>query len=272
MSSATSPIGVFDTGIGGYTVVKALQTILPNEDLIYFGDGANTPYGNLSGEEILHLTRQILDFFATKEVKAVAVACNTISALIEFYRNDFPFPIFSIVEAGAAAIVTLAPQEAIVLSSAFTASTGCYASCVAELTEDIQVIAQGAPQLTTIIEYQNCDPQAIAQELTTSLGAASAAHPNCHTLVLGCTHYPLLMDFFAELYPQFTQVIDPAVSQAERIRSYLAEHNLSNPQEKGSFTVYTSGDCQRYRSMAEMVGLNAPDAVIHQSVATPLQK
>ncbi len=270
MASQHAPIGVLDTGIGGYTVVKELQALLPNEDIVFFGDGANTPYGNRSAEDILHLTRQMLQFLATQDVKAVAIACNTISTLIDQYQDDFPFPIFSIAQAGADDVVKLAPKKAVVLSTVFTAKIGSYPACVAAGNPHIQIISQGSPNLAAIVEKGDFNPDAITRELAETLGVAADAHPDADTLVLGCTHYPLILDYIQRNYPQFTHIINPALSQTQLLRSHLSQHDLLNPQDQGQFTIYTSGDCQSYIRMAEIAKLNPPDAVIQKQVATPL--
>ncbi|MCI7404144.1 MAG: aspartate/glutamate racemase family protein, partial [Pyramidobacter sp.] len=121
-----SPVGVFDSGVGGFSVVKEIQKVLPGEDVLYYGDSANMPYGNRSGEEILHLTRQILAFLERRGVKAAAVACNTISSLIDRYRDDYPFKIFSVIEAGAASVATLDADCVGVIGTVFTARSGAY--------------------------------------------------------------------------------------------------------------------------------------------------
>ena len=145
MPDAKAPIGVIDAGLGGYTVVKELQKILPKEDIIFFGDGKNQPYGNRTEEDILHLTHQCLDFLKERKVKAVAIACNTISTLIDKYQPDYDFRIFSIVQAGSNDVVALGLKEVGVLSTVFTAKTGCYARLIHEKAPNIAVYAQGCP-------------------------------------------------------------------------------------------------------------------------------
>lgn len=271
MSSKHAPIGVLDTGIGGYTVVKELQALLPNEDIIFFGDGANTPYGNRSEADILHLTRQMLQFLSTHDVKAVAIACNTISTLIDQYQDDLSVPIFGIAQAGSDDVIALAPKKAIVLSTVFTAKIGSYPACVAAGNPNIQVISQGSPNLAAIVEKGDFNPQAITTELAETLGVAAAAHPDADTLVLGCTHYPLILDYIQRDYPQFTNIINPALSQTKQLQHYLADHDLLNPQDQGgNFSIYTSGDCQGYIRMAEIAKLTPPDAVTQKFVTTPL--
>lgn len=113
-------------GLGGYTVVKELQRLLPKEDIIFLGDGKNQPYGNRSEKDILCLTHQCLDFLKDKHVKVVAVACNTISTLIDKYQPDYEFRIFSIVQAGSTDVIKLGLRQVGILSTVFTANSGCY--------------------------------------------------------------------------------------------------------------------------------------------------
>lgn len=261
MQSANAPIGVLDAGFGGYTVVKELQALLPHEDIIFYGEGANQPYGNRSQAEILHLTRQCLRFLEKKQVKAVAIACNTISTLIDEYQKDFDFPIFSIVRAGSDDVVSMAPEKVVVLSTSFTAKTDCYAHYIAPQNPEIQVIAQGCPWLARIIEDGDFDQQRLDKELTETLGVAAAAHPDADALVYGCTHFPLVKPNIQRLYPQFTRFINPAISQAKRIESHLASEKLLKTQGEGSFQVYTTSDCEVYCRMTAVLGLNPPQSV-----------
>lgn len=107
MFSKESPIGIIDSGIGGFSVARKVQKLLPRENLVYLGDGANTPYGNHTAEEILTMTRYMLRFMEEKGVKALLVACNTISCLIDQYRDEMSCPVLSVVQAGADAVKDL---------------------------------------------------------------------------------------------------------------------------------------------------------------------
>ena len=140
----TASIGVLDTGVGGYTVLRVLRQELPREDVVFYGDGWNVPYGNRSEEEILCLVRQCLDFLAGRGVKLVAVACNTISSLIERYRDEYPFPILSIVQAGSDQVLALRAEEVGVFSTVFTARSGCYQRLIARQAPQVRVHAQGS--------------------------------------------------------------------------------------------------------------------------------
>ena len=261
MLDAKAPIGVMDAGLGGYTVVKELQKLLPNEDIIFFGDGKNQPYGNRSEEVILHLTHQCLDFLKEKKVKAVAVACNTISTLIDKYQPDYDFRIFSIVQAGSSDVVALGLKEVGVLSTVFTAKTGCYARLIHKEAPETAVYAQSCPMLARIIEDGGFDQQRINAELKETLGQLAAAHPHLDSLILGCTHFPMISKNIQTLYPQFTRLINPAATQAQAIANYLKAENALNADGEGTFRVYTTSDCTFYRGMTKHVGLKTPVSV-----------
>ena len=266
--NANAPIGIFDSGVGGYTVARALQKALPGEDIIYYGDGCNAPYGNRSKEDIVHLVRQILNFMASRQVKAVGIACNTISTLIDEFTG-YDFPIFSIVQAGADAVVSSGKGQAGVLSTMFTASTGAYAKLIHAADPNIAVFSQGSVNLAALVESGCAADEQIAAELHDSLGKLATAHPELDTLVLGCTHYPLARDIIAREYPQFTNIIDPAMGQVEQLRACLAAHNAFNPAG-GSLRVFTSGECEKYETLAARLGMTLTGPVTGLHVATPL--
>ena len=263
-----APIGMFDSGVGGFTVARVLQQLLPREDVVYFGDSCNAPYGNRSKEDLTHLARQILDFMASKQVKAVCVACNTTSTFINEFTG-YDFPVFSIVQAGADEVVRHAPSKVGVLSTVFTAQTGSYARLINAAAPQIQVLSQGSVDLAGLVESGKAGDEEIAAELHVSLGRLAQAHPDLDTLVLGCTHYPLALDVIRREYPQFTDIIDPAVSQVERLRSWLEAHDALN-ERGGSLRVYTSGECAKFETLAARLDMKLTGPVTRLHVATPL--
>ena len=149
MVTKESPIGVIDSGIGGFSVARKVQKLMPHENLLYLGDGANTPYGNHSAEEILTMTRYMLRFMEDHGVKALLVACNTISCLIDQYRDEMSCPVLSVVQAGADAVAQLPAHKVGVISTCFTASTHCYPDLIGKVAPDKQVISHGCPNLAT---------------------------------------------------------------------------------------------------------------------------
>lgn len=270
MLDARAPIGVMDAGLGGYTVVKELQALLPNEDIIFFGDGKNQPYGNRSEGDILHLSRQCLDFLKEHHVKAVAVACNTISTLIDRYQPDYDFRIFSIVQAGSDDVIRLGLRRVGLLSTIFTANSGCYDRLIHQALPQTKVYPQGCPRLARIIEDGGFDQDRIDTELGETLGCLAQAHPDLDSLILGCTHFPMVSENIRKLYPQFTRLINPAATQARLIKEYLESEDALNVAGEGYFRVYTTSDREFYRSMTERIGLKPPVSVELVQAPIPL--
>lgn len=267
--NANAPIGILDSGVGGYTVARVLQKLLPKEDIIYYGDGGNAPYGNRTADDIVHIVGQILDFMAEQGVKAVGLACNTSSALIERFADRYDFPIFSIVQAGADEVLRQGVRQAGVLSTMLTAQTGSYPRLIRQADPGVEVFSQGSVNLAALVESGTAGEGEIVEELRASLGRLAAAQPQLDTLVLGCTHYPIVQDIIAHTYPQFTNIIDPAMGQAANMKACFAANNALNPGG-GRLQIYTSGDCAKFEAMADQLGLKLTDPAVYKKVATPL--
>ncbi len=272
MQQNTRPIGIIDSGIGGFSVTKKVQQILPNENLVYLGDGANTPYGNYSQQDILTLTRHMIQFMADKQVKALLIACNTISCLIEEYENDIDCPVLSVVQAGAQAACLQSGKKIGVISTCFTASTGCYPTSIAQLDASRTVISHGCPNLAGLVERNVGDLTAlplIDDDLRNEL-TPLVTEENIDCCVLGCTHYPLVEDRIALLFPSLP-LIDPAEQMARTVGDYLATHNLANDSgQLGRLDIYTTSTAAEYTDKANKVGLTPISSVgVHQPISIP---
>ena len=266
---ANAPIGILDSGVGGYTVARVLQKLLPTEDIIYYGDGGNAPYGNRTADDIVHIVGQILDFMAEQGVKAVGLACNTSSALIDRFAGKYEFPIFSIVQAGADEVIRQGSKQVGVLSTVLTAQTGSYPRLIQQADPGVEVYSQGSVNLAALVESGKASDAELVAELHASLGQLTQAQPQLDTLVLGCTHYPIVRDTIARTYPQFTNIIDPAMGQVENMKVCLAENNALN-FNGGKLQIYTSGDCGKFEAMAIQLGLKLSGPAIYKKVAQPL--
>lgn len=263
MVTQESAIGMIDSGIGGFSVARMVQRRLPNENLIYIGDGANTPYGNRTAEEILRLTRYMLGFMEEKGVKTILVACNTISSLIEQYRNETSCPVVSVVQAGVEAVAELDVERVGVISTGFTHSTGCYPKLIGKVSPEKTVISRSCPNLANLVEQDFRSPQVqemIDVELEENLGALIAQH-NIQCCVLGCTHYPLVEERIKGLYPNMP-FIDPALQMAKTVEEYLASAGLLNPRaQQGTLDIYTTKGVEKYGRRSAMAGLNPVTSV-----------
>lgn len=263
MFDKTSPIGVIDSGIGGFSVARRVQKLLPHENLIYFGDGANTPYGNHTGEEILTMTRYMLHFMEERGVKALLVACNTISCLMDRYRDEMSCPVLSVVQAGADAVKELQLDKVGVVSTVFTASSRCYPELIEKTSPGTQVVSRGCPNLASIVERCIGSPEGqalIDADIQNDIGElVHVERIGC--CVLGCTHYPLVEENIKRLFPEL-KLIDPAEQMAKTVRDYLEDRELLNETKTpGTLDIFTTGDVEEYRAKARQVGLDPVTSV-----------
>lgn len=265
MFDKNSPIGIIDSGIGGYSVARRLQGLLPQENFIYFGDGANIPYGNHSLEEIMQMTRRLLGFMRERQVKVLVVACNTISCVLSQLRGEMDCPVLNVVEAGAQAVAKRNLKQVGVISSCFTANSNCYPDQIHKLRPDVRVVSRGCPDLADRIERYIADPDAqglIDQEIRNNI----AGREQLGCFLWACTHYPLVEENFRRLYPEL-QWIDPADELAEHTRRCLEERGLlSRSPAPGHMEIYTTGSAQEYAQKAEIAGLAHITCVQHLAV------
>ena len=263
MSNQTSRIGIIDSGIGGFSVARKIQKYLPKENLIYFGDSANVPYGNHTGEEILNMTRYILHFMERERVKVLVVACNTISCLIDRYWDDVSCPVFSVLQAGADAVRELDLDQVGVLSTCFTANSRCYPDLIEKQSPKTRVFSYGSPDLADVIEHHLSDPagqEIIDDSIRANMGRLLAMG-DIRSCVLGCTHFPLLEERFRRLFPEVA-LIDPAEQMAKTVQAYLERSGLANPSRSaGTLDIVTTGDVDECRADAERAGLSPVSSV-----------
>ena len=258
MSHIDAPVGILDSGIGGFSVVKQVQRLLPGEDLLYFGDGAHIPYGNHPRETIVAMARYMFRFMEERRVKALLVACNTISCVLDGCAGELSCPVFSAVQAGADAAARLEADKVGVISTVFTHNSRIYPRKIQALSpRKVVVLSCGCPDLARLVEHSLGDPSGMAlveenlrQELDHML-----LEDRVDCCVLGCTHYPLVADSIHKLYPGLP-LIDPAEEMARSLKAYLDREGLSNPGTiPGTLTVYTTGDVEEYALRAAQVGL-----------------
>ena len=253
MLQSSSPIGVMDSGIGGLTVVRELQRILPGEDIIYFGDSANCPYGNKTADQIFELSCHMLRFLGDNGVKCTAIACNTISTMAERLRPCFDYKIISIVEAAAEYVIREKLKSVGLIATEFTVASGKYAELIHAGVPDCHVVGKGSPNLAALVDRGDFNQHDINTEIKTQVDNILAREP-VKDLILGCTHYPIVEENFHACYPEL-RLINPALEQANAVKAYLTEQNALNPQLKGSFTICTSGDPQVYVNVGRRLGL-----------------
>ncbi|MBD2679269.1 MULTISPECIES: glutamate racemase [Nostoc] len=204
-----APIGIFDSGVGGLTVLRQLYRQLPNESIVYFGDTARLPYGIRSQAEILQFTREILTWLQQQQVKMVIMACNTSSALaLETVRQEFNIPILGVILPGARAAVQQGKRIGVIATPA-TAKSNAYKHAILEINSNVQVWQVGCPEFVPLIEQNRIHDPYTAEVARGYL--EPLLEQEIDTLVHGCTHYPLLAPVLRSLLPSQVQLVDPAV-------------------------------------------------------------
>ena len=226
MSDRSSPIGVFDSGIGGLTVVREIIRQLPNERIIYFGDTARVPYGPKSPETVLRYSREISAYLGQQGVKAIVVACNTATAhALAALLAELPFPVTGVVEPGARAAVKASRGGSVgVIGTTGTIASGAYERAIRSLRPGAEITARACPLLVPLVEEGWLDTEAtrlIAREYLAPL-----VESHIDTLVLGCTHYPLLKPLLASIVGADVRLIDSAEETARETARMLDAADL----------------------------------------------
>src|SRR5687767_13741399 len=225
-ANANAPIGVFDSGIGGLTVVRELMRQLPDERIIYFGDTARVPYGPKSPNMVRRYAREIPTWLQHQGVKSIVVACNTATAhALEALTHEFAFPIIGVVEPGARAAVRASHGGSIgVIGTACTIGSGAYERAIRSLAPQARIAARACPLFVPLVEEGWLDRDAtrlIANEYLVPL-----QREDVDTLVLGCTHYPLLKPLIADVMDRDVQLIDSAQETAAETARVLDQGGL----------------------------------------------
>ena len=226
-TNAHSPIGVFDSGIGGLTVVRALMERLPYENIVYFGDTARVPYGVKSVETIAHFTTEIAQFLLEKDVKLLVIACNTMAAVAAQVVKDLsPVPVLDVIDAGA--VSARGGKKIGVIGTPTTINSNAYARAIHQYEPEVRIFSQACPLFVPLVEEGWLDHQ--VTRLTAQEYLKPVLAQDIDTLVLGCTHYPLLKPLLQDVVGPGVRLVDSAEAMAEETAALLTEMNLSNPQ------------------------------------------
>ena len=227
----TRPIGVFDSGVGGLTVVKQMMKTLPHENIIYFGDTARLPYGTKSKNAVTKFSKQIVRFLLTKDVKAVVIACNTASSnSLEALRQTFEIPIFGVVKSGVKEALRSTKNKRVgIIGTAATIRSKAYERLIAQADDSIQVYAKPCPLFVSLVEEGWTD-NAVAR-LTAENYLKELVAEDIDCLVLGCTHYPLLKKCIGETVGENINLVDPAKATAKMVKAFLSKKKMLHKKE-----------------------------------------
>lgn len=226
------PIGVFDSGVGGLTVVRELHRVLPHEDIIYLGDTARVPYGTKSPSTVIRFACEDTQFLLQQNVKAVVVACNTCSAWsLPMLEKKFRIPIFGVIVPGAQAALKRSRNGRIgIIGTSATIRSKAYGAAIVARSESAKVFAQACPLLVPLVE-EGWTNHAIAQSVLKEYLAPLLRH-RIDTLILGCTHYPLLKNAIRKVTGPGIGLVDSAESCARYVRERLSKHQLLSTTRK----------------------------------------
>ncbi|AFZ45512.1 glutamate racemase [Halothece sp. PCC 7418] len=242
------PIGVFDSGLGGLTVLRELYRQLPQESLLYFADTARLPYGSRSHEEIVQFCREILHWMTAQGVKMVIMACNTSSALaLETVRSEFNIPILGVILPGARAAVSVGRRIGVIATPA-TATSNAYRQAILEVDHRAKVWQVSCPEFVPLIEQNRLNDPYVREVAQTYL--APLQEKQIDTLIYGCTHYPYLAPVLGEILPSNVQFIDPAQHVVTATEQELELMGLTNLDAPVPTRFCVSGDPDQFADRA----------------------
>ena len=249
-----APIGVFDSGVGGLTVVKEIMNQLPGEEIIYFGDTARLPYGSKSKKTVITYTRQIVRFLMNKDVKAIVIACNTASALaLETVKSEVDIPIIGVVKPGAMVAARTTRNGRIgVIATEATINSGIYSEVLSETNPKVQVFGKACPLFVPLVEEGLIDDPVTYEMVKRYTDVLLEKHID--TLVLGCTHYPLLRKSIRKIVGEDIVLVNPAYETAKSLSEVLTEKGLRNDSTpKLNHKFYVSDGAEKFKQFANTI-------------------
>lgn len=250
------PIGVFDSGLGGLTAFKALSTLLPHEDIVYFGDTGRVPYGTRSRETIVKYARQDMAFLQSKDVKMILAACGTVSSVAgakgELLSDTLSVPFVGVLRPTAREAATATRNGKIgVLGTTATIHSGSYQKELAAIDPGLQVFGQDCPLFVPLVENGFVQPGDPITRLTVERYLAPMKEAGVDTLILGCTHYPIIAPVIAEVMGEGVTLINSGREAARFCVALLAEKNLlADRTEQGQHHFYVSDRTEGFSGVA----------------------
>lgn len=253
----SAAIGVFDSGIGGLTVAREIMRQIPNERIVYFGDTARLPYGSKSRDTVTRYSRQIVRFLRTQEVKAIVVACNTASAYaLDSLEKEIDIPIIGVVKPGARVAAEVTSNGKIgVIGTEGTIGSQIYTDYIHNINPDARVTGKACPLFVPLVEeglFQDPVTDEIASRYLTEL-----IDIGIDTLILGCTHYPLIRSTVGRIMGDKVTLVNPAYETAAELKKLLAAHELLNPQAPAlgdnKYKFYVSDGAEKFKRFANSI-------------------
>ncbi len=257
------PIGVFDSGFGGLTILKELVTALPAYDYLYLGDNARAPYGHKSFDIVYEYTKEAVDWFFNRGCNLVILACNTASAkaLRSIQQENLPLlkdsnkRVLGVIRPTAEVIGTLSRAGHVgVLGTNGTVQSESYLMEIAKFFPEVQVTQEACPEWVSLVEENRCDSEEAHHYVALHLNNIINQDPQIDTLLLACTHYPLLMKTIKSHLSDEIRIVSQGEIVANSLKKYLEKHPHmeNNCSKQGITTFYTTGDCSDFNSHASL--------------------
>lgn len=246
------PIGVFDSGIGGLTVVKEIMKMLPDEDIIYFGDTARVPYGTKSKETVIKYSFQCVRFLLEKNVKSIVIACNTASASsLDIVQQSYDLPIVGVVEPGAKTACKVTKSGKIgIIGTEGTISSGAYEKAINEINKNIKMTLRACPLFVPIAEEGWQDTEIAF--LTAQNYLWDFKKSDIDALIMACTHYPLLEKTIGKVLGEGIKLVNPAYETAKVLEYMINSNGLKNDRpHKGDYKYYVSDNPVKFKKTGE---------------------
>ena len=247
------PIGVFDSGLGGLTAVKRLMDVLPHEDIIYLGDTGRVPYGGRSKETIIKYARQDIAFLQQFDIKAIVVACGTVSTTaLDVIADDYTLPIFGVVEAAAHRAAQVTKNGKIgLIGTAASIRSGAYTRQIQKLLPHAEVIGRACPLFVPLVENGRTAPGDVVIETVAREYLSPMQQAGVDTLILGCTHYPLLRDVIAGIMGPDITLVSSGDEAAGFVAGKLsADGQLNDKSAPGTYSYYVSDSTEDFAALA----------------------
>lgn len=247
-------IGVFDSGMGGLTVVKSIIETMPNENIIFLGDTANIPYGIHPMEKIAEFVLNDVKFLSRFDLKAIVIACNTADcAAREKVEELYPLPVFGVIRPAAKKAAEATKNNRIgVIATNATVSSGAYEKNIKALNPSAEIISVACPKLVPLIESGHFGKGDEAIESALEEYLVPLKKQGIDTLVLGCTHYPLLSDIIADMLPDIN-IVNSSAAESEALKDELYRSSLQSDTESGDIKFFVSGNAEPFEKLARLV-------------------
>ena len=252
-----APIGVFDSGVGGLTVAREIMRNLPSEKIVYFGDTARVPYGSKSKDTVIRYSRQIIHFLEEQQVKAIVIACNTASAFaLDAVKDELNIPVLGVIEAGAKVAAKETRNKRVgVIGTLGTVGSGIHEAYLKQLDPEITVIGKACPLFVPLVEEGWLhDP------VTTEIASRylqELKDKEIDTLILGCTHYPLIRSTIREVMGEGVRLVNPAYETARELKGLLQHYHILNDEEphlgENKYQFYVSDGAEKFKHFANSI-------------------